>query len=94
MPLEEKCSLPNYPYEKRDLSNDVSVPDRKTLPKEKHIPPNIQLQSNTNTNDDPDYLQIMVNFVQDAALFYVYMPNTNSQDESNIKNFRIHFSSH
>ncbi len=36
----------------------------------------------TKGNDSPDYLQILVNFIQDAALFYVYMPNTKSDSQS------------
>ena len=82
LPLEQKCPSPNCPNEKSDLSNGVFLRARKTLPNEKHVPPNIRFQSGTNTNDDPDYLQVMVDFVQDVALFYVYMPNSNSNDES------------
>ena len=41
-----------------------------------------QISSESTSNDDPDYLQIMVNFVQDAALFYVYMPTNNATNES------------
>ena len=41
-----------------------------------------QTTTESNSNDDPDYLQIMVNFIQDAALFYVYMPTNNATNES------------
>lgn len=33
-------------------------------------------------NNSPDYLQILVNFIQDAALFYVFMPNTEAEGQS------------
>ena len=63
------------PEEKRHLTDKLhnGISDLKTSK---------QTNTESNSNDSPDYLQIMVNFVQDAALFYVYMPTNNATNES------------